>query len=229
MESEFHNRVKRVRRAAQRQGLILRKVRRRDPLAVDFGHWTLREGRTLVSLPSLDVVETYLSLDSERLASALDVPVPGPRLPVPAVPREHRRRPVPGSPGRSRAVRELEAVDRMRAAGYEPLTAFPGWVYGWKSKCLRCGELSTPAFRDAVARRPRGCRHCAPRGRISVSRAVTEAAEYGFSPESPYKALEAPWTLRHVLCGVLVQLSLAELRTAVPCPACDGVSSSTEG
>jgi hypothetical protein len=221
MESEFHNRVKRVRRAAQRQGLVLRKVRRRDPLAVDFGHWTLREGRTLVSLPSLDVVETYLSLDSERLASALDMPIPGPRLPVPSVPQGHRKRPAPGSPGRSRAVRELEAVDRMRAAGYEPLTAFPGWVYGWKSRCLRCGELSTPAFRDVVSRRSRGCRHCAPRGRISASRAVAEAAECGYTPEAPYQALDAPWTLRHVPCGQLVELSLRGLRAGAQCPACN--------
>ena len=220
VESEFHNRVKRVRRAAQRQGLVLRKVRRRDPLAVDYGHWTLREGRTLVALPSLDVVETYLSLDSERLASALDMPIPGPRLPVPAVQQGHRQRPVPGSPGRSRAVRELEAVDRMRAAGYEPLTAFPGWVYGWKSRCLRCGELSTPAFRDVVSRRPRGCRHCAPRGRISVSRAVAEAAEYGFSSESPYKALDAPWTLRHIPCRQVVETTLRALRAGVQCPWC---------
>lgn len=41
-------RENRARRAAQRQGFVLKKSGRRDPLALDYGHyWLLREARVV--------------------------------------------------------------------------------------------------------------------------------------------------------------------------------------
>jgi hypothetical protein len=62
---EVRERVRqnRVRRAAARQGIDLRKIRRMDPRAIDYGLWTLDDPRGGVHLAgvTLDVVEVYLT------------------------------------------------------------------------------------------------------------------------------------------------------------------------
>ena len=60
-------RENRVRRMAERQGLILRKSRRRDPRAWDFGsYWLVDADRNALVFPdvhggSLDDMERYLT------------------------------------------------------------------------------------------------------------------------------------------------------------------------
>jgi hypothetical protein len=62
-------RENRVRRLAERQGLILRKSRRRDPRAWDFGsYWLIDADRNALVFPdvhggSLDDMERYLTSD----------------------------------------------------------------------------------------------------------------------------------------------------------------------
>jgi hypothetical protein len=66
-------RENRLRRAAERQGFVLRKSRRRDPRAKDYGvYWLLKEHRADVipanpdARMSLDQVERVLMGDDER-------------------------------------------------------------------------------------------------------------------------------------------------------------------
>jgi len=61
-------RENRVRRAADRQGLRLSRTRRRDPLAVDFGTYTLTDtSGTVVAGPlTIDEVEKYLSTPRDQ-------------------------------------------------------------------------------------------------------------------------------------------------------------------
>lgn len=66
MEQDEKVRENRLREVAKRRGFTMSKSRRRDPLAVDFGQWTLTSGdigglpmRT-VTLQSLDSVESFL-------------------------------------------------------------------------------------------------------------------------------------------------------------------------
>jgi hypothetical protein len=72
-------RENRSRRAAQRQGLTLTKIRRRDPRALGFGRWRLRDqgGRQLAgdeaTGASLEEAELYLAgnaLDAAEAALA---------------------------------------------------------------------------------------------------------------------------------------------------------------
>ena len=52
----------RLRRMAERQGLVLHKSRRRDPYAIDFGAYWLTRGRKVLTDPlDLDGVEAYLT------------------------------------------------------------------------------------------------------------------------------------------------------------------------
>lgn len=61
-DNEYKTRENRVRRMAERQGLKLAKTRRRDPRAVDYGHYFLsREGVQLLTTPNLDDVEHFLT------------------------------------------------------------------------------------------------------------------------------------------------------------------------
>jgi hypothetical protein len=66
-------RENRLRRMAERQGLMLRKVRRHDPRAWDYGLYWLVDPRTTLVLQmaaldgklTIDQVEAYLKGDSE--------------------------------------------------------------------------------------------------------------------------------------------------------------------
>lgn len=65
----------RVRRMAERQGFVLRRSRRRDPLAIDYGvYWLLRNGDLVYGDAGgryLDEVEGFLTLDwSAKRATA---------------------------------------------------------------------------------------------------------------------------------------------------------------
>ena len=54
----------RLRRMAERQGLTIRKSRRRDPRAIDYGRWWVVHSNTdrrLVELMDTDAVERYLN------------------------------------------------------------------------------------------------------------------------------------------------------------------------
>jgi hypothetical protein len=59
-------RVNRARRAAERQGLTLRRNRTRDPLALAFGWYVLEGSRELVHLRSLEEVERWLADPASR-------------------------------------------------------------------------------------------------------------------------------------------------------------------
>jgi hypothetical protein len=63
-------RVNRLRRAAERQGLVLIKSRRRDPLALDYGWYIHRGQRQLAHFRDLDRVETWLTDPASRKSGA---------------------------------------------------------------------------------------------------------------------------------------------------------------
>lgn len=59
-------------------------------------------------------------------------------------------------------VSAQEAEADMRAAGFEPLEAFRGTMYHWRSRCTACNKESTPTLHKV--RIGRGCRYCARYG-----------------------------------------------------------------
>jgi hypothetical protein len=60
--------INRARRAAERQGLVLRRSRTRDELALDYGWHVLRGRRELAHLRDLASVEHWLTHPEERNA-----------------------------------------------------------------------------------------------------------------------------------------------------------------
>lgn len=60
-------RERRARRAAERQGLRASKTRRFDPLATDFGTWSIFDGdRLLIGPVSLGEAERWLSTPRDQ-------------------------------------------------------------------------------------------------------------------------------------------------------------------
>jgi hypothetical protein len=59
-------RINRLRRAAERQGLILVKSRVRDPLALGYGLYVMRGRRQLAHLRTLDETEAWLADPASR-------------------------------------------------------------------------------------------------------------------------------------------------------------------
>jgi hypothetical protein len=69
-------RENRLRRVAGRRGWTLSKSRRRDPLAVDFGTWTLTgPGRKARTFPDLDAVEAFLNMPIPGRSAASERPL----------------------------------------------------------------------------------------------------------------------------------------------------------
>lgn len=61
-DTEYKTRENRLRRVAERQGLTFTKNRRRDPRAVDYGHYYLaRDGVQVLDAQNLDEIERFLT------------------------------------------------------------------------------------------------------------------------------------------------------------------------
>lgn len=52
------------------------------------------------------------------------------------------------------------AAERMRAAGIDPLTPYPGASTPWPSRCTTCGADVNPTYDAVVTRSTQGCRAC---------------------------------------------------------------------
>jgi hypothetical protein len=78
MDQDEKVRENRLRRVAERRGYEMRKSRRRDPLALDYGEWYLVRGSIQglpmqkVTLSSLDAVETFLDGELGPLVAESD-------------------------------------------------------------------------------------------------------------------------------------------------------------
>jgi hypothetical protein len=59
-------RINKARRAAERQGLTLRRSRTRDPLALDYGWHVFRGSRQLAHLRTLEHLERWLADPASR-------------------------------------------------------------------------------------------------------------------------------------------------------------------
>ena len=61
------------------------------------------------------------------------------------------------------AVDPAQAVEQMRALGYEPQVPYPGALVPWDCLCLVCGKSSNPQYGSTVHKGSR-CKFCNPAG-----------------------------------------------------------------
>jgi len=55
-----------------------------------------------------------------------------------------------------------EVIQRMRRSGFEPILPFEKSQTPWKSKCLKCGEISFPRYKDVIHGGTE-CKYCTQR------------------------------------------------------------------
>ena len=101
-----------------------------------------------------------------------------------------------------RVIDPAEAAEVMRAAGLEPLTAYPGAHAPWPCRCQRCHEAVTPRYRAVQA--GSGCRYCNDTA-INPEAAVSLMREAGLEPLEQYPGSLRQWTCRCNKCGRTVQ------------------------
>jgi hypothetical protein len=105
-----------------------------------------------------------------------------------------------------KALTPEDAVERMRVAGFDPLTPYPGSSEPWMCVHLQCGEIVTPRY-SHIQQGRRGCPTCSRALMAELFAAdADEAAALmrlsGLEPLEPYPGRSnLPWRCRHVLCG----------------------------
>ena len=100
------------------------------------------------------------------------------------------------------AVDPDEAASFMRAAGLEPLTAYPGRASPWPCRCQCCHQTVSPRY--GAVRNGSGCRYCNDTAiKPGAAAALMRAA--GLEPLKPYPGSLRRWACRCAKCGRTVQ------------------------
>lgn len=94
------------------------------------------------------------------------------------------------------------ATKAMRAAGLEPLIAYPGRHTAWSCRCLRCGKTVDPTYGAILA--GGGCRFCNDTA-IDPDVAAALMRSVGLEPLGPYPGALRKWPCRCMKCHRVVE------------------------
>jgi len=115
----------------------------------------------------------------------------------------------------------------MRAAGLEPLDAYPGTDNPWRCRCTACGREVTPRFSMIRRGASKGCKYCAGRARIDSQVAVADMRAAALEPLEPYPGHTAsPWRCRCTRCESEVTARLQKVRAGEGCCKRCGIQAS---
>lgn len=92
-----------------------------------------------------------------------------------------------------------KAVERMRAAGWEPLEPYPGSHERWLCRCLDCGSEGMP-YMHGVSK-TKGCRVCSGRKIITEESARATMLASAWRPLTPFPGPREPWPCECINCG----------------------------
>lgn len=124
-----------------------------------------------------------------------------------------------------RASTAERAVQRMLAAGFEPLEAYPGSAKPWLCMHLACGEERTPSL-NTIRANGTSCRPCSLAARGQKAWTAADARAFflasGLQPLEPYPGSSSKrWRSMHLPCGRLVSPRLGNLvQGQGPCREC---------
>lgn len=117
-----------------------------------------------------------------------------------------------------RRVPEREAIELMRAAGYEPIEPYVNSQTHWKSTHLVCGREVAPTY-GQIRGGNGGCKHCAGLY-VDPDEAVLVMRAAGYEPLEPYVNSGHQWKCRCLTCGKETTPSYGEARTGSRCKYC---------
>jgi hypothetical protein len=87
----------------------------------------------------------------------------------------------------------------MRKAGLEPVGEYTGSTRPWKSKCITCGQISSPRPKDV--RNGHGCRYCASNAQWNSRKAASVARQANREYLEPFQGASTPIRMRCTRCG----------------------------
>jgi hypothetical protein len=103
---------------------------------------------------------------------------------------------------RNRVLTEVEALEILDKAGFEPIGKFVNGDTPWESRCKKCGKILTPTIHTLKGKNS-GCAYC--NGvRVDPDDAVKVMISAGYLPLEPYKNNKAKWKSKHEVCGKVV-------------------------
>ena len=104
-----------------------------------------------------------------------------------------------------------DAIEHMRARDLEPLEPYPGTMFPWRCKCLKCGREVTPRH-NGVRRNQGGCAWCAG-NKVDPAEAVALMVVAELEPLEPYTSAGGGWKCRCTKCGKVVKPSYSNVRS----------------
>jgi len=102
----------------------------------------------------------------------------------------------------NRVLTEVEALEVLDKAGFEPIGKFVNVDTPWESKCKKCGRVLMPTI-HTLKSKGSGCAYC--NGvRVDPDDAVKLMISAGYTPLEPYRHNKAKWKSKHEVCGKVV-------------------------
>jgi hypothetical protein len=120
--------------------------------------------------------------------------------------------------GKKRRLPEQDAMEVMRAAGYEPLEPYVNSQAHWKSTHVICGREVAPTY-GQIRGGNGGCKHCAGLY-VDPDEAVLVMRAAGYEPLEPYVNSGHQWKCRCLTCGKETTPSYGEARIGSRCKYC---------
>ena len=110
------------------------------------------------------------------------------------------------------------------AAGLRPLEPYPGARNKWKSECINCGAIVSPAYSSVQSGASKGCAQCALERSRTLQKskgraiAVKVLAENDLELRGEYENAKTPIEVSCLLCGKLFQTTQSSVKSgAVKC------------
>jgi hypothetical protein len=116
-------------------------------------------------------------------------------------------------------IEESEAISIMNSSGFEPLEPYISTGTPWKSKCLECGEISSPRFGNVRSLRS-GCKNC-NRNQTSQMEIKSKLSKNDIELVGIYKSSKSLSELKCKKCGLVFKAKVQNvLLKKEPCPNC---------
>jgi hypothetical protein len=118
-------------------------------------------------------------------------------------------------------VDEQDAIRLMKKNYFSPIAKYPGSQKPWKSKCLKCGQTTSPRY-SHVVQRGHCCKYCAPNSKVTKSEAIKAFKKQGFIPISNYINTKTPIEVVCNKCKQKILKSYTNLIQGTGCGVCAG-------
>jgi hypothetical protein len=119
-----------------------------------------------------------------------------------------------------------DAINRMNEAGLKPLEPFISSRQKWKSSCIRCESIVSPALHD-IRRGNGGCKKCGrEKQKNSLRYSEDEAKEImlkaNLEPIELYRRSNLPYKCKCLVCSSIVSPNLSSILQGGGCDICNG-------